>query len=58
MIYYNPDDPAIVVETRFGSKLGFNYARLSVKIVMAVLLLAVIVTYSWTTAMMFAGIVS
>jgi len=44
MFYYNPDDPSILVEDRFGINIGFNYAKLPLKIfiiVMALLLIAV-----------------
>jgi hypothetical protein len=36
MFYHNPDDPARIVENRFGNGVGFNYAYLSVKIGAAV----------------------
>ena len=49
MFYYNPDDPAILVEDRFGSNMGFNYAHLPVKIGTAILLLGLIVMYVWIT---------
>jgi uncharacterized membrane protein len=51
LFYYNPDDPARVVEDRFGNNLGFNYARLSVKIGVTVLALALIASYVWITIM-------
>ena len=50
MFYYNPDDPGVLVEDRFGFNLGFNYARLPVKICAAVFLVGVIVHYVWLTA--------
>jgi len=49
MFYYNPNDPAHIVEDRFGNNLGFNYARLSVKIGAAILLSVLIATYIWVT---------
>jgi len=49
MFYYNPEDPAVIVEDRFGTNLGFNYARLPVKIGAAVLLLGLIALYVWMT---------
>ena len=51
MFYYNPGDPAHIVEDRFGNNLGFNYARLSVKIGAAILLAALIATYIWATVL-------
>ena len=32
MFYYNPDDPAVMVEKRFGVGLDFNYARWQAKV--------------------------
>jgi uncharacterized membrane protein len=52
MFYFNPDDPAHVVEDRFGSNIGFNYARLPVKIGVAVLAAAVVAVYVWTTVLL------
>ena len=49
MFYYNSDDPARIVENRFGTNLGFNYARLPAKIGAAVVLLGLIVLYVWLT---------
>jgi uncharacterized membrane protein len=49
MFYYNPEDPGLLVEDRFGSNLGFNYARLPAKIATAVLLLGLIALYVWLT---------
>lgn len=43
IIYCNPDDPALLVENRFGGNSGFNYARTPVKLLVtlgAVLLAA------------------
>ena len=53
MFYYNPTDPAILVEDRFGTNIGFNYARTSTKIIVAVLALILIVTYVGTTVVIF-----
>ena len=50
MFYHNPDDPSVFVEDRFGNNLGFNYSRLSVKIGVVILALALIATYAWITA--------
>ncbi|MCL1792434.1 MAG: DUF1648 domain-containing protein [Oscillospiraceae bacterium] len=49
MFYHNPDDPAIIVEDRFGNNLGFNYSRLPVKIGVALLLLALAAMYAAIT---------
>jgi len=49
LFYYNPDDPAYFVEDRFGANLGFNYARLPVKIGIALLVLGLIALYAWLT---------
>ena len=51
LFYYNRDDPAVIVEARFGAKLNFNYAHLSVKIGLAVFLLALAALYKWMTVM-------
>ena len=52
MFYYNPDDPACFVGDRFGSGLGFNYARRPVQIGMALLLLALVATYIFATPLL------
>ncbi|MCL2265420.1 MAG: DUF1648 domain-containing protein [Treponema sp.] len=49
MFYYNPDDPAIVVEARFGAKINFNYAHIGVKIGVILFLLALAALYVWMT---------
>ena len=49
MFYHNGEDPAYIVEDRFGTNIGFNYARLAVKIGAALLLLGIIVLYVWLT---------
>lgn len=49
MFYYNPSDPGYFIEDRFGGNMGFNYARLPVKISVSLLLLALAVTYVWLT---------
>ena len=49
MFYYNPEDPAILVEDRFGTNMGFNYAHLSVKIGTAILLIGLVAMYAWLT---------
>ncbi len=45
MFYYNPEDPAILVEDRFGSNGGLNYARLPGKILAIALGMLIVVTY-------------
>jgi uncharacterized membrane protein len=52
MFYYNPDDPAHIVEDRFGINFGFNYARLAVKIAVVLGVLALIATYVWITVLL------
>jgi len=47
MFYYNPDDPTALIEDRFGSGVGFNYARASVKAGVSALTLSVIAVYIW-----------
>ncbi|MBD0854957.1 hypothetical protein CU043_13280 [Corynebacterium striatum] len=42
MFYYNPDDPAIMVDKRFGAGMDFNYARWQAKVFMAAVLLLLI----------------
>ena len=49
MFYHNPDDPAYLIEDRFGSNLGFNYSRLPVKIGVTAILLVLIAIYVWAT---------
>jgi len=56
LFYHNPDDPAYIVENRFGNKLGFNYSRLPVKIGIAALTLGVIVLYVWISVVLFSGL--
>lgn len=51
MFYYNPEDPALFVEDRFGSNIGFNLARLSAKVFVGVLGIGLIVLYVWVTAL-------
>ena len=56
MFYHNPDDPAYLVEDRFGSNLGFNYSRLPVKIGVALSVLLFVVGYIWITVLLCAGL--
>jgi len=50
MFYYNPVDPAIIVEARFGTKLSFNFARLSVKTGVLLFFIALAAMYFRLTA--------
>ena len=52
MFYYNPDDPAIVIEARFGSKISFNFAHLPVKIGVGILALTLVAMYIWLTVLL------
>ena len=56
MFYHNPDDPAYIVEDRFGSNLGFNYSRLPVKIGVVALLLLLIASYIWITVLLWPSL--
>jgi uncharacterized membrane protein len=49
MFYHNPDDPAILVENRFGGNIGFNYSRTAVKIGAAVGVIATVAIYACFT---------
>ena len=42
MFYYNPDDPAVMVEKRFGFGVDFNYAHWQGKVFIAVMLLVLV----------------
>ena len=53
MFYYNEDDPAMLVEDRFGMNSGFNYARTSSKVVVGLLIIMTIVVYIGTTIIFF-----
>ncbi|MDR2751345.1 MAG: DUF1648 domain-containing protein [Clostridiales bacterium] len=52
MFYCNYDDPAIMVEDRFGTGFGFNYARLPVKLGAIISIAALVGMYIWLTAVM------
>ena len=52
LFYYNPEDPAVIVEARFGTKLNFNYAHLPVKIAVVIFLIAFIAMYVWCTRLL------
>jgi uncharacterized membrane protein len=53
MFYHNPEDPAYIVEDRFGNNLGFNYSRLPVKIGIVLLALGIVALYAWMTFVLF-----
>ena len=45
--------PAMIVEDRFGTNSGFNYARTSSKIVTTMLIIITVAVYIGTTIMFF-----
>ncbi|MDR2670516.1 MAG: hypothetical protein LBC26_02190, partial [Oscillospiraceae bacterium] len=47
LFYHNPDDPACFVGNRFGGNIGFNYARLPVKIGVTLGIAALAAAYVW-----------
>lgn len=55
LFYYNPEDPAILVEDRFGTNGGMNYARPAALVFVAVMLLILLATYIGTTVLYFQG---
>ena len=52
MFYHNPGDPAYIIENRFGTSFGFNYAHLPVKAGAAVLLFGLAAMYVWITILL------
>ena len=52
MFYYNSEDPSLFIEDRFGTNVGFNYARSSVKVAVGLMVFAVVALYLWVTAML------
>jgi uncharacterized membrane protein len=52
--YCNPDDPAFIVEDRFGFNLGFNYSRFPVKVGIAALIFSLAALYAWVTPLLVA----
>ena len=56
MFYHNPDDPAYIVEDRFGNNIGFNYSRLPVKIGVILLALGVVALYVWLSFVLFPAL--
>ncbi len=53
LFYYNPDDPAILIEDRFGTNGGMNYAHPVAKIAAIALGLLILAVYVGVTAMFF-----
>jgi len=53
MFYYNPEDPAVLVENRFGGNGGFNYARRPAQLLVAAIALLLVVSYGLITYMAF-----
>jgi len=47
--YYNPDDLAYIVEDRFGTNIGFNYAKRLVQLGTVLLVLGLVAIYVWST---------
>ncbi|MCL2342822.1 MAG: hypothetical protein FWC62_02860 [Firmicutes bacterium] len=52
MFYHNPDDPKVLVENRFGINVGFNYARLPVKIGVVAFCVVFVALYAWLTVLL------
>lgn len=48
--YYNEDDPALLIENRFGSNTGFNYARPFAWLISLLLVLVIVVPIWWMIA--------
>ena len=42
VMYYNPDDPAVLVDKRFGTGMSFNYARWQAKIFFGLVILILV----------------
>lgn len=51
LFYYNENDPAVLVEDRFGNNGSFNYARPAAKAIVGLLIIMVVVVYIGTTIM-------
>ena len=52
LFYYNPDDPAVLVEDRFSGSGGFNFARKPAQIGISIFILLLITVYVLTTYML------
>lgn len=55
LFYYNPDDPTLFVEDRFGTNIGLNYARTTAKLFVVIILAIILGTYLWITILFFQG---
>lgn len=42
MFYYNPDDPTLLIEDRFGVNTGFNYGRPAAWVFTAALVILIV----------------
>ncbi|MDK8455380.1 DUF5808 domain-containing protein [Corynebacterium marquesiae] len=42
VMYYNPDDPAVLVDKRFGTGMSFNYARWQAKVILSLSVLILV----------------
>jgi uncharacterized membrane protein len=49
LFYHNPNDPSYFVGNRFGVNIGFNYARLPVRIGVAAAGVMLVASYIWLT---------
>ncbi|MCL2151195.1 MAG: DUF1648 domain-containing protein [Coriobacteriia bacterium] len=54
LFYFNRNDPAYILEDRFGANIGFNYARRPVQLGVAVSLVLLVAIYIWMTVMLLA----
>jgi uncharacterized membrane protein len=52
MFYHNPDDPAVLVEDRFGSNIGLNYSRLISKLCIGLLVIVLVGAYVMVTILL------
>ncbi len=53
LFYYNPDDPSVLVEDRFGMNVGFNYATTIAKILVGSLTVLTVGIYIFITWLYF-----
>ena len=56
LFYYNKNDPAILVEDRFGTNGGLNFARPAAQVAAVVLAVVVVVIYVGVTVFFFRSI--
>jgi len=56
LFYYNKNDPAILVEDRFGTNAGVNYARPAAQVAAGVLAVFLAVTYVVITVLFFRSL--